>query len=71
MTAPLVCVGPEAPQIIPLPREWRVLEGAYELPQQVIIGYRGDGAEDVAEYLSGAVLVIFAHMLTFLQRATS
>ena len=56
MTAPLVCVGPEAPQIIPLPREWRVLGGAYELPQQVIVGYRGDGAEDVAEYLSGAAI---------------
>ena len=54
MTAPLVCVGPEAPQIIPLPHEWRVLYGAYELPQKLIIGYRGDGAEDVAEYLSGA-----------------
>ena len=71
MTAPLVCVGPEAPQIIPLPREWRVLDGAYELPQQVIIGYRGDGAEDVAEHLSGAALQIFAYMLTFLQSVTS
>ena len=59
MTAPLVCVGPDAPRIIPLPRDWRILEGAFELPQQVTIGYRGDGAEDVARYLSGMSILSF------------
>lgn len=53
MIAALVCVGPDAPRIIPLPRDWRVLEGVYELPQRLTIGYRGDGAEDIAHYLSG------------------
>ncbi len=59
MTAPLVCVGPDAPRIIPLPRDWCILEGIFEFPQQVTIGYRGDGAEDVARYLSGAAIRFF------------
>ena len=53
MTAPIVSVDLNAPRIIPLPRDWQILDGTYELPQQVTIGYRGDGAEDIARCLSG------------------
>ncbi len=57
MTAPIVSVDLNAPRIIPLPRDWQILDGAYELPQQVTIGYRGDGAEDIARCLSGTLIV--------------
>lgn len=43
----------EVPKIIPLPREWNLLPGTYDLPQNVSIGFQGVGAEDVAYYLSG------------------
>lgn len=53
MTPPIVSVDPNAPRIIPLPRDWQIQEGLYELPQQVTIGYQGDGAGDIARWLSG------------------
>ena len=53
MSAHIVSVDLNAPRIIPLPRDWRILEGAYELPQQIAIGYRGDGAEEIARCLAG------------------
>jgi len=53
MTAQVLSVDLNAPRIIPLPRDWQILEGTYELPQHITIGYRGDGAEDIARCLSG------------------
>ncbi|BDA48591.1 beta-hexosaminidase [Coccomyxa sp. Obi] len=42
----------EVPKIIPLPREWNLLPGTYDLPQNVSIGFQGVGSEDIAHYLS-------------------
>jgi hypothetical protein len=48
----------DVPRIIPLPKEWRTMPGTYELPQCVTIGYKGSGAEDVAQYLSGSQYIM-------------
>ena len=59
----------EVPRIIPLPRDWRLMPGSFELPQCVCIGHRGEGAQGVAKYLAGrpqrrtdAFCVLYAHI---------